>query len=74
VQITSHVASLTFKILGYPDEKKASAISRAVNENKALLDRVTWDYYVQGVSSRDRSTMIDAYRRTKQIQEKKRGE
>lgn len=56
----------------YPEDKKNTLLSRAVEDNKSLIDKVDWQFYTQGPEDQ-KETRMKAYRKLLQLKDK-RGE
>lgn len=62
-------------IHGVPEEKYHQVFSRAEEENKTLVDRMNWQYYIKSpVLNKDRIPRAEAYGTMKNIERKQRGE
>jgi hypothetical protein len=56
-------------VSGFPDEKRASALSLAYDSNKSLIDKIDPDYFTKNLPPDIRDSKLDAYRRTLQMQQ-----
>jgi hypothetical protein len=56
---------------GYPEEKRSSVFHEAFANNKALTDRVWWDYYIRKTPDDKKDTMMDAFQRLQELQKEK---
>lgn len=63
-------AKAVLAIGGYPEDKISSLVSRAANDNKSVLDRVTFDFYTK---KPDKVQGVDALARTQKVKEKQQG-
>jgi len=48
---------------GFPEEKRAMAISVAVQGKESLIDRINWNFYLENVPDAQKQTRRDAYKK-----------
>lgn len=57
---------------GYPEDRRASVIKKALDDNQSILDKVTFDYYVRKVPDARRQDGWDTMKRMQQLRDKKK--
>lgn len=58
---------------GYPERRINSLVSKAVQDNKSILDKMNFDFYVKKAPDKQKDIRMDAMKRTLKLKEK-RGE
>lgn len=67
-------AKVILQRFGYPEDQYSTLLNRAAQENKSVLDRVTFDFYRKRPNNEQKDVGTDALRRSEDVKRKKRGE
>lgn len=59
---------------GYREDRIGGLVSRAISDNQSLVDKLNFDFYLRKAPDAAAESRADAFKRTMQIQDKKRGE
>lgn len=56
---------------GYPEHKITDLISIAVSDNKSLIDKINWDFYINNVPDKLKDTRTKAFERILELKDNK---
>jgi hypothetical protein len=59
---------------GYPEDRINNLLNKAANDNKSVLDRVTFDFYRRRPNNEQKDIGMDALSRRERVNQKKAGE